>query len=89
MPGRHLSSPSAPEPRNRPNHPNHLLDRQANAKITKEGLFLEELERNPGKYLPEVMEDKLGNDVVKVGLVLGGEGAEASLGRDRGRWEIG
>ena len=43
-------------------------DRQAVGKITKEGVFLEELERHPEKYLPEVTDDKLGGDVVQVDL---------------------
>ncbi|GFH32660.1 fumarate hydratase class I, aerobic, partial [Haematococcus lacustris] len=43
-------------------------DRQALAKITAEGVFLEELERNPGQYLPEVTEDKLSGEVVQVDL---------------------
>lgn len=29
-------------------------DRQALGKITKDGVFIEELERNPGRFLPEV-----------------------------------
>ena len=33
-------------------------DRQALGKITREGVFLEELERNPAKYLPEVDTDE-------------------------------
>ena len=32
-------------------------DRQALGKITKDGVFLEELEHNPAKYLPEVDDD--------------------------------
>lgn len=36
-------------------------DRQALGKITKEGIFLEELEKEPSKYLPEVTEDALDN----------------------------
>src|SRR5207253_1607812 len=40
-------------------------DRQALAKITKDGVFLEELERDPAKYLPEVDAKDLGGDVVK------------------------
>lgn len=32
-------------------------DRQAKAKITKEGIFLEKLEKNPGKYIPEKYRD--------------------------------
>ena len=43
-------------------------DRQALGKITKDGVFLEELEHNPAKYLPEVDETKLGGDVVKIDL---------------------
>ncbi len=31
-------------------------DRNIKAKITKEGIFLEQLETNPGQYLPEAME---------------------------------
>ena len=33
-------------------------DRQALGKITKDGVFLEELEHNPAKYLPEVDDDE-------------------------------
>jgi fumarate hydratase class I len=43
-------------------------DRQALGKITKEGVFLEELEHNPAQYLPEVDQEKLGGAVVKVDL---------------------
>ncbi|PNH06655.1 Fumarate hydratase class I, aerobic [Tetrabaena socialis] len=43
-------------------------DRQVLGKITGEGVFMEALERNPGQYLPEVTEDKLSSDVVKVDL---------------------
>src|SRR5262245_25209797 len=43
-------------------------DRQALGKITREGVFLEELERNPAKYLPEVDTAKLGGEVVKIDL---------------------
>ena len=35
-------------------------------KITEEGLFLEQLETDPSKYLPEVKADSLGADVIKV-----------------------
>jgi fumarate hydratase class I len=35
-------------------------DRQVKAKITSEGVFLEELERNVGQYLPEVLDEHLG-----------------------------
>jgi fumarate hydratase class I len=43
-------------------------DRQALGKITKDGVFLEELERNPAKYLPEVDESRLAGEVVKIDL---------------------
>src|SRR5260221_996997 len=43
-------------------------DRQAMGKITRDGVFLEELEHNPAKYLPEVATDKLGGEVVQVDL---------------------
>ena len=43
-------------------------DRQAMGKITKDGVFLEELEHNPAKYLPEVDTTKLGGAVVKIDL---------------------
>ena len=43
-------------------------DRQALGKITREGVFLEELERNPAQYLPEVDETKLGGSVVRIDL---------------------
>jgi fumarate hydratase class I len=43
-------------------------DRQALGKITREGVFLEELEHNPAKYLPEVDTSRLGGEVVKIDL---------------------
>ncbi len=43
-------------------------DRQAKGKITKDGVFLEALEREPSKYMPVVDESKLGGDVVKIDL---------------------
>ena len=43
-------------------------DRQALGKITKDGVFLEELEHNPAKYLPEVKTENLGGEVVKIDL---------------------
>src|ERR1700691_1521390 len=43
-------------------------DRQALGKITRDGVFLEELEHNPAKYLPEVDETKLGGEVQKIDL---------------------
>ena len=43
-------------------------DRQAVGKITKDGVFLEALERDPSKYLPEVDEKQFGGEVVQVDL---------------------
>jgi len=43
-------------------------DRQALGKITKDGVFLEQLEHNPAKYLPDVDAEKLGGAVVKIDL---------------------
>jgi fumarate hydratase, class I len=43
-------------------------DRQALGKITRDGVYLEELERNPAKYLPEVDAEKLGGEVVRIDL---------------------
>jgi fumarate hydratase class I len=43
-------------------------DRQALAKITPEGVFLEQLETDPAHYLPEVTDDHLDDDVVHIDL---------------------
>lgn len=43
-------------------------DRQAIGKITKDGIFVEQLETDPAKYLPEITDDQLGGEVVKVNL---------------------
>src|SRR5476651_1812351 len=43
-------------------------DRQALAKITRDGIYLEELEHHPARFLPEVDETTLGGDVVKIDL---------------------
>ena len=43
-------------------------DRQALGKITREGVFLEQLEKDPAKYLPDTTHDDLGGEVVKVDL---------------------
>ena len=45
-------------------------DRQAKAKITAEGLFVEKLETDVGKYLPDVTESALSSTVVNVDLNL-------------------
>jgi len=43
-------------------------DRQALARITAEGVFLEALETDPGKYLPDVTDEHLSDEVVRVDL---------------------
>ena len=43
-------------------------DRQIKAKITKDGIFLEQLETDPAKYLPEVTTEHLGGEVVAIDL---------------------
>ena len=43
-------------------------DRQALGKITAKGVFIEELETDPARFLPEVTEDQLDGEVVKIDL---------------------
>jgi fumarate hydratase class I len=43
-------------------------DRQALGKITRDGVFLEQLETDPAKYLPETTDRDLGGEVVKIDL---------------------
>jgi fumarate hydratase class I len=43
-------------------------DRQALAKITRDGVFIEQLETNPAKYLPEVTPTELDGEVVEIDL---------------------
>jgi fumarate hydratase class I len=43
-------------------------DRQALGKITAKGAFLEQLERDPARFLPDVTHDDLGGDVVRIDL---------------------
>jgi fumarate hydratase class I len=43
-------------------------DRQALAKITAEGVFLEQLEEHPAQYLPEIPPDELEGEVVQIDL---------------------
>ena len=43
-------------------------DRQAKAKITKEGIFLEQLEQDPAHFLPETTDEHLNDDVVAIDL---------------------
>jgi fumarate hydratase class I len=43
-------------------------DRQAKGKITKDGVFLEALETNPARFLPDATDAELGDEVVRVDL---------------------
>jgi fumarate hydratase class I len=43
-------------------------DRQAKAKITPDGVFLEQLERDPARYLPDVTDEDLPEEVVAIDL---------------------
>jgi len=43
-------------------------DRQAMGKITKDGVFLETLERNPARFMPDIDTSHLGGDVVNIDL---------------------
>ena len=43
-------------------------DRQILAKITPDGVFLEQLETDPAKYLPETTDDHLGDEAVAIDL---------------------
>ena len=43
-------------------------DRQALGMITADGVFLEQLEENPARFLPETVDDELPGDVVAVDL---------------------
>lgn len=43
-------------------------DRQVLGKITREGIFLEQLETDPAKYLPDTNGEDLSNDVVRIDL---------------------
>jgi fumarate hydratase class I len=56
-------------------------DRQAKAKITKEGIFLEELERDPAHFLPETTDDHLDDGVVAIDLNQSMEAIRAQLSK--------
>jgi len=43
-------------------------DRQMLGKITVEGIFLEQLETDPARFLPEVTEDELGTELISIDL---------------------
>jgi fumarate hydratase class I len=56
-------------------------DRQAVAKITAEGVFLERLETDPAKYLPDTTDDDLSGDVVRIDLNRPMDEVRAELSR--------
>ncbi|MBI3207082.1 MAG: fumarate hydratase [Myxococcales bacterium] len=56
-------------------------DRQAVGKITADGIFLEQLETDPAKYLPEVTAPELGGEVVRIDLTRPMSEIRATLGR--------
>jgi fumarate hydratase class I len=43
-------------------------DRQAKGKITADGVFVEQLETDPARFLPDVTDDHLDDDVVRIDL---------------------
>ena len=45
-------------------------DRQAMGKITADGVFLEQLENNPARFMPDTVSDQLGGDVVDIDLSM-------------------
>jgi fumarate hydratase class I len=56
-------------------------DRQAVAKITEAGVFLERLETDPAKYLPDTTDDQLDGEVVRIDLNRPMEEIRAELTR--------
>ncbi|HEY2997428.1 MAG TPA: fumarate hydratase [Acidimicrobiales bacterium] len=56
-------------------------DRQALAKITHDGVYLEQLEHDPARFLPEVDDATLGDDVVRVDLARPMDEIRAQLSR--------
>jgi fumarate hydratase class I len=56
-------------------------DRQALGKITSEGVFLEALERDPARFLPDVTEDDLSDHTVHIDLTRPMDEIRAELGR--------
>jgi fumarate hydratase class I len=56
-------------------------DRQAKAKITKDGIFLEELERDPAHFLPETTDEHLDDNVVAINLNQPMQSIQAELSK--------
>ena len=56
-------------------------DRQAKAKITKDGIFLEQLETDPAHFLPETTDEHLNDDVVAIDLNQPMDAIQAELSK--------
>ncbi|MEY2769540.1 MAG: hypothetical protein RL359_1176 [Actinomycetota bacterium] len=56
-------------------------DRQAKAKITKDGIFLEELETEPAHFLPDTTDEHLDDNVVKIDLNQSMDAVRAELSK--------
>ena len=56
-------------------------DRQALGKITRDGVFLEELEREPAHYLPDTTDEHLDDEVVQIDLTRPMDEIRAELSR--------
>ena len=56
-------------------------DRQAKAKITKEGIFLEQLEQDPAHFLPETTDEHLNDEVVAIDLNQSMDAIRAQLSK--------
>ena len=56
-------------------------DRQALGKITKDGIFIEALETDPARFLPEVTHDELSDEVVQIDLTQPMDQIRATLSR--------
>jgi fumarate hydratase, class I len=56
-------------------------DRQVMGKITKDGIFLEELDTNPARFLPEVTDELLDDDVINIDLNQSMDDVRAELSK--------
>ncbi|MGA0117044.1 MAG: fumarate hydratase [Ilumatobacteraceae bacterium] len=56
-------------------------DRQALGKITKDGLFIEALETDPARFLPDVTHDELSDEVVQIDLTQPMDQIRATLSK--------
>ncbi len=56
-------------------------DRQAKAKITKDGIFLEQLETDPAHFLPDTTDEHLNDDVVAINLNQPMDAIQAELSK--------